>query len=108
MYPLRNKDTQRVNVVTARKQMADVVNRAAYSGERTILERRGKPVAAVIPVEDLETLERLEDRIDLEEALKARREGGKPISLEDVAAELGIALPKPARSRVKPRRRRRG
>jgi prevent-host-death family protein len=39
--------------------LPEIVNRAAYGGERTIVSRRGKPVAAVIPMEDLHLLERL-------------------------------------------------
>ena len=46
----------------AREEFAEVLNRVAY----------GKPLVAIIPVEDLQLLERLieeeEDRIDVEEA----------------------------------------
>jgi hypothetical protein len=40
--------------------LADTVNRVAYSKERIILQRRGKGLAAVVPMEDLEILENLE------------------------------------------------
>ncbi len=41
----------------ARQNFSDVVNRAAYGGERIIVHRGKKPVAAVVPIEDLELLE---------------------------------------------------
>lgn len=40
--------------------------------------------------EDLEFLEALEDRIDLEEARKALAESGPSIPWEQIKAELGI------------------
>lgn len=70
--------------VQAREQFADLVNRSAYRGERITLTRRGKGIAAVVPIEDLRLLEQIEDRIDIREARKAIREGGKPVSIEEV------------------------
>jgi len=43
-----------------REQIGDVLNRVRYARERFIVERRGKPVAAIISVEELEHLERME------------------------------------------------
>jgi len=59
---------------TTRQNFADIINRAAYAGERTIVHRRKKPVAAVVPIEDLEFLEKLEDEIDLKAARKALKD----------------------------------
>jgi prevent-host-death family protein len=53
------------------------LNRVRYQGERVVVERRGKGVAALVPVEDLELLQALEDRIDLAAARKALREPGR-------------------------------
>jgi len=41
----------------ARERFSEAVNRAAYGRERIILTRRGKAIAAVVSVEDLEQLE---------------------------------------------------
>jgi prevent-host-death family protein len=57
-----------------RQNFADIVNRAAYAGERTILHRHKKPVAAIVPIEDLEFLEKLEDEIDLRAAREALKD----------------------------------
>jgi prevent-host-death family protein len=64
----------------ARDEFAEVINRVAYGGERVVIRRREKELAAVIPLEDLRLLERLieqeEDRIDAEEARKAPGRSG--------------------------------
>ena len=78
------------SAVQAREQFADLVNRSAYRGERITLTRRGKGIAAVVPIEDLQLLEQIEDRIDIREARKAIREGGKPVSMEEVKKRYGL------------------
>jgi len=79
-----------VNIVTLRSNLADALNRAAYAGERVVLERRGKPVAAIVSMGDLELLERLENEADLKAVRKARKEKGKRVPLEKVKARLGM------------------
>ena len=39
-------------------------------GERVVLRRGKKPVAAVVSIEDLKRLQQLEDREDIQESLK--------------------------------------
>ncbi len=73
---------------TARSEFADIINRAAYAGERVIVHRRKKPVAAVVPLSDLELLEHLEDRIDLEDARKRLKEATIPWSR--IKRDLGL------------------
>ena len=55
----------------ARGSFSTTVNRAAFGGERVVLTRHGKRIAAVVPIADLELLESLEDAVDLEEAQRA-------------------------------------
>ena len=45
-----------------------------YQGERIILERRGKEVAAIVSMDDLALLQMLEDRDDVRAARKALAE----------------------------------
>lgn len=54
-----------------RGNFAEILNQVAYGKERVVIERRGKELAAVIPIEDLKVLEELENRNDLEDAKKA-------------------------------------
>jgi antitoxin (DNA-binding transcriptional repressor) of toxin-antitoxin stability system len=46
-------------------------------GERVVLRRGRKPVAAVVPIKDLRLLEEIEDRRDAELARKALAEPGR-------------------------------
>lgn len=87
---------KRLNVSKAREEFPEVVNRAAYGNERTIVSRRGKDLAAVIPIGDLRLLERLAreemDRLDLEDARAALAEAEEKgtISLEEARKRLGL------------------
>lgn len=85
----------RLNVSKAREQFPEIVNRAAYGKERTIVSRRGKDLAAVIPIDDLRLLERLskkemdrQDLADARAALKEAKEKGT-IPLREVLRRLG-------------------
>ncbi len=79
-----------IAVSDARVHLADVVSRAAFAGERTYLTRRGRRVAAVVPAELLEAIEAAEDAADVAAAAAATEEGGEPVPLETVRAELGL------------------
>jgi prevent-host-death family protein len=79
---------RKVTTSTARTEFADILNRAAYAGERVILHRHKKPVAAVVPIEDLEILEQIEDRADLDEVRKRLKEATIPWS--KIKKELGL------------------
>jgi prevent-host-death family protein len=91
MYKTYVKDVttrRKIASSTARSEFADIVNRAAYAGERIIVHRRKKPVAAVVPLSDLELLEQLEDRIDLEVARERLREPTVPWT--KIKKDLGL------------------
>jgi prevent-host-death family protein len=81
-----------MNSTDARERLADVLNRVAYAKDRVRITRRGKEVAAVVPIEDLELIERLEDEIDIREAKKALAEVQKhgTIPWEKVKEDLGL------------------
>jgi len=79
----------KVSTVEARDQLSTIINRAAFGKERVVLTRRGKELAAVVPIEDVKLLEDLEDRLDLEAAREALKEEGT-IPWEKVKAELGL------------------
>lgn len=79
----------------ARDEFSETLNRVAYGGERVVISRRGKKLAAVVPIADLELLERLsleeENRADLAAARKALKEAEQKgtKSLEAFRRELG-------------------
>jgi len=80
----------RIPATEAREKLADILNDVAFRGERVVLERHGKSVAAVVSVEDLELLERLEDELDLDAARKAIAEKGARIPWKRLKAEMGL------------------
>ncbi len=76
----------------ARQGFADTINRAAYGKERVVVRRRGKDIAAVVPIDDLRLLEELEDRVDLADARAAlaetKKKGTTP--LDKILKDLGL------------------
>ena len=80
-----------LDLTEARARLTESVNRVSYRGERIVIQKHGRPVAALVPVEDLALIRELEDRIDLEDARKALAEAnGKFIPWETVKRKLGL------------------
>lgn len=48
---------ERIGASEAKAHFSELLARAGYSGERFIVERRGRPLAALVGVEDLRRLE---------------------------------------------------
>jgi len=72
-----------------RQQLADLGNRVAYGGERITVTRSGKPLFVIVPYEDAELLEALEDRMDLALARKALKDNDT-VSWAKAKKELGL------------------
>ena len=80
----------KISTAEARNDFANVINRASFGKERFVLTRRGKKLVAIVPVEDLELLEEMEDRMDIEAAKAALAESDERVSYEDLRRELGL------------------
>lgn len=63
-----------INTVEAKEEFSELLSRVMHNKERIVLVRRGKEVAALIPIEDLALLQSSQDKIDLHEALEALKE----------------------------------
>ncbi len=72
----------------ARQHLPEIANRVAYGGERVMVTRRGKQLFAIVPAEDAELLEQLEDAADLDTIRQRLRE--KTRSWAKVKKDLGI------------------
>ncbi len=85
-------ETRKYSTAGARSRFADIVNEAAYGKERIVLTRRGKDVAAVIPMSDLELLYELERLIDLQEAKEAiiEAEASETVPLAELKKRLKV------------------
>ncbi len=79
----------RVAATKLRITISDLLDRVVHHGERVAVERYGKPVAALVSPEDLELLEAIEDRMDIESAREALSEPGRR-SWDEVRAELAL------------------
>lgn len=78
----------KLTTAAAQKEFAETVNRVASGKERIALTRRGKVLAALVPAEDLELLERLEDERDAKELRQAIAEGGETVSWSEAKRRL--------------------
>ena len=75
----------------AKEKFTDLINRVAHSKERIILTRRGKEIAAIVPVEDIKVLEVTQDKHDLHDAIDALKEArhSGTITLDQLKEDVG-------------------
>ena len=73
---------KKIGSADAKAHFAELVSRVEYRGERVIIERRGKPVAALVSVEDLQSLRSPQE--GQPEAVPQQ-----PLALEGIWAEVG-------------------
>jgi prevent-host-death family protein len=79
-----------VTTAEARRNLADLLNRVAYTQEHVVVKRRGREIAAIVPMEDLGLLTRLREllaRRDVSEALD-ELERGASIPWTELKKEL--------------------
>ncbi len=80
-----------INTADAKEEFSELINRVAHNKERIILTRRGKDIAAIVPLEDLHLLQKSQSKNDLEEAASALQEARNQgtITLEDLNEKIG-------------------
>lgn len=83
------EDMTSLSTVELRANLSDVLGRVRHAHERIVITKSGKPVAGIIPYDELEAIEALEEELDRKAFAKARKEGGRHL-LEDVKKELGL------------------
>lgn len=80
----------RMTMTAARRELPEAVNRLVYgNGEPIVLSRRGKDLAAIVPIEDLQLIEELEDRMLSEKAKRSLKERGR-IPWGKIKKDLGL------------------
>ncbi|MFD6326276.1 type II toxin-antitoxin system Phd/YefM family antitoxin [Streptomyces sp. NPDC001812] len=73
-----------IPVTQARAELADLINRVVYGGERVVVTRHGKPLVALVSADDLRRLEELQE-------LDARREPTGDQVVSTVSGVHGVA-----------------
>ena len=87
---------ERITTMAVRERLGDYLNRVALRHDEFIIERKGKPLAAMVPVEKLEALEGFA-RKRLLEILESRPGGLSEREADRLANE--------AKHRTRPKRR---
>lgn len=76
---------RKLSTAEARESFAEIVNEAAFGGKRTVITRRGKDVAAIVPINELAP----------PQPLTEAAEGSVIVQVKQVNAPLSVT---PARS----------
>jgi prevent-host-death family protein len=92
--------TERVSTMDVRARIGDMLNRVALRHDEFIIERKGKPLAALVPVEQLERMRRFARQHALEFLQRQEESPGSQISDEEamaMALEAQRAVRRPPR-----------
>lgn len=90
--------SEHISTLDVRKRLGDILDRVRLRHDRFVIERKGAPLAAVVPVETLDAMERL-SREFMQEVLDRRR--GADVQQDEADA---LADEAKHRSRAKSRR----
>lgn len=79
-----------ISTAEARKNFAEIVNQVAYGHEPVILTRHGEKIAALVTMEELELIQRIEDHVDIQDAMQSLSEPGDNIPADEFWGKLGL------------------
>jgi prevent-host-death family protein len=92
---------EKVSTIDVRQRIGDLLNRVSLRHDEFIIERKGKALAALVPVERLEQMRRFA-RTQAVDFLEQQKGSGLT---ETQAADVGLEAQKWARRQRKPRRK---
>ena len=93
---------KKVSTIDVRQRIGDLLNRVALRHDEFVIERKGKPLAALVPVERLEQMRRFARR----HALELLEEQKQSTASEEQALAIALEAQRSARKRARKRRRR--
>ena len=79
---------RRISAAEAKAKLPELMARVAFGGEKFVIERRGKPLAALVALEDLEKIEEGEDTARGLLALKGAWEGVPDDEIDRIFQEV--------------------
>ena len=95
--------SEKVSTIDVRQRIGDMLNRVALRGDEFVIERKGKALAALVPIERLEQMRRFARRQALD--FMTEQKGGGGLT-ERTATDLSLEARSWARKQSrKPRRR---
>ncbi|MFE0180135.1 type II toxin-antitoxin system Phd/YefM family antitoxin [Streptomyces olivaceus] len=89
-----------IPVTQARAELADLINRVVYGGERVVVTRHGKPLVALVSAADLERLEEAQEHADGhehaegQEHVEGQHTDGQIITSVAAVHDTGAAAPR--------------
>jgi prevent-host-death family protein len=94
---------ERVSTMDVRQRIGDMLNRVALRHEEYVIERKGKPLAALVPVQRLEQMRQFARRQVLA-FMDAQRRAGPKLTEEQTTA-LALEAQRWARRTARTRRK---
>jgi prevent-host-death family protein len=86
---------EKISTIEVRQRIGDLLNRVALRHDEFVIERKGKPLAALVPVERLEQMRRFARR-HATELFESRK--GSSVT-EEAALEIALEAKRAARKR---------
>lgn len=83
--------TSRMSAKEAREKFSDIVSRAYYRNEPTIVERQGKPMAVVISPEQYARFQE-QDKRELFTAIRAIHDRNRDADPAEIEADIAAAI----------------
>ena len=92
---------ERVSTIDVRQRIGDMLNRVSLRHDEFIIERKGKPLAALVPVERLEQMRRFARTQALDFLERQKGSELTEAQAEDLALEAQAWARRPARTRTR-------
>jgi prevent-host-death family protein len=64
-----NTDDKVVSIAEAKSHFSEYISKVAYAGEKYLIAKRGKPLVALVPIEDLKNIKINEEKKRLSEII---------------------------------------
>jgi prevent-host-death family protein len=92
---------ERVSTIDVRQRIGDMLNRVSLRHDEFIIERKGKPLAALVPVERLEQMRRFARTQALDFLEQQKGSDLTEAQAEDLALEARAWTRRPTRKRTR-------
>lgn len=94
LYKMYKEDAvETITVSEARRSFAEIITQVAFAGKRLIVERHGRPAAALISYADLLRLQQLEKREAEKEGWREALDRAEALTARMLAERHGEYLP---------------